>query len=201
MMNRPTRFWAFAFFFAACCPALFSQRVSYFEDLETVADKGFFKSYIKDYWKGFWNDADRKTMRYDILGFKPQTGQWKWNKERGERAVENYRIYEKQYADKMPIEDYWIKTGRKLEFVRRNENGKGKNSGVEHWIAPTNGILRNTNMTDLFASKSTPEINELFDFPKNMEVIKTLIKATECNEDIILDFFAVSKVGRKTSHK
>jgi adenine-specific DNA-methyltransferase len=144
------------------------------------------------YWKGFWNDADRKTMRYDILGFKPQTGQWKWNRERGERAVENYRIYEKQYADKMPIEDYWIKTGRKLEFVRRNENGKGKNSGVEHWIAPTNGILRNTNMTDLFASKSTPEINELFDFPKNMEVIKTLIKATECNEDIILDFFAGS---------
>ena len=28
------------------------------------------------YWKGFWNDADRPTMRYDILGFTPESGQW-----------------------------------------------------------------------------------------------------------------------------
>jgi len=144
------------------------------------------------YWKGFWNDADRGTMRYNILGFKPETGQWKWGKERGEKAVENYKLFEEKFADKISIEEYWIQTGKKLEFIRRNETGKGKNFGVEHWIAPTDGILRNTNMTDFFASKSTPEINGLFDFPKNVDVIKTLIKATEYNGDIILDFFAGS---------
>lgn len=144
------------------------------------------------YWKGFWNDADRGTMRYEILGYKPETGQWKWGKERGEKAVENYKLFEEKFSDKMSIEEYWIQTGKNLEFIRRNEAGKGKNFGVEHWIAPTDGILRNTNMTDYFASKSTPEINGLFDFPKNVDVIKTLIRATEYNGDIILDFFAGS---------
>ena len=46
------------------------------------------------YWKGSWNDADRPTMRYDILGFKPETGQWKWKKEAADEAVKNYQIYE-----------------------------------------------------------------------------------------------------------
>ena len=36
----------------------------------------------KGYWKGFWNNADRPTMRYDICGFTPETGQWKWSKKR-----------------------------------------------------------------------------------------------------------------------
>lgn len=144
------------------------------------------------YWKGFWNNADRATMRYDILGYKPETGQWKWSKERGKKAVENYKLFEENFSDKMSIEDYWIHTGKKLEFIRRNENGRGKNFGVEHWIAPTSGILRNTNMTDIFASKAIPEISDLFDFPKNVDLIKILIKAMEYNGDIILDFFAGS---------
>jgi adenine-specific DNA-methyltransferase len=50
------------------------------------------------YWKGFWNDADRKTMRYDILDFTPESGQWKWGTERGLKAVDNYKIYTEKYA-------------------------------------------------------------------------------------------------------
>jgi adenine-specific DNA-methyltransferase len=144
------------------------------------------------YWKGFWNNADRQTMRYDILGVKPETGQWKWSKDRGEKAIENYKLFEEKFAGKMSIEAYWIQTGKQLEFIRRNPKGQGKNLGVEHWIAPTDSILRNTNWTDLFASKATPAMNGLFDFPKNVDVIKTLIKSCESNNDIILDFFAGS---------
>jgi adenine-specific DNA-methyltransferase len=59
-------------------------------------------------------------------------------------------------------------------------------------IAPVSGILRNTNWTDFFASKATKEIDGLFDFPKNVDIIKTIIKSCEYNGDIILDFFAGS---------
>ena len=45
------------------------------------------------YWKGFWNDADRPTMRYDILGYTPETGQWKWSEEKAQKAVDNYQTY------------------------------------------------------------------------------------------------------------
>ncbi len=56
----------------------------------------------KGYWKGFWNNADRPTMRYDILGVLPVEGQWKWRKEIAEEAVKNYQEYEK-YANKITL--------------------------------------------------------------------------------------------------
>ena len=103
------------------------------------------------YWKGFWNDADRPTMRYDILGFTPTTGQWKWKKETALEAVKNYISYIDDFSNTMSLEEYWDITGRSKKFIRRNPNGKGKNRGVEHWVEPSNEILRNTNWSDLLA--------------------------------------------------
>ena len=34
--------------------------------------------------------VDRPTMRYELLGVTPTTGQWKWKKEIALEAVENY---------------------------------------------------------------------------------------------------------------
>ncbi|MCF8232716.1 MAG: site-specific DNA-methyltransferase [Bacteroidales bacterium] len=144
------------------------------------------------YWKGFWNNADRPTMRYDILGMKPETGQWKWEATRARKAVENYREYLDKHSKHKTLEKYWRETGEKLEFIRRNPQGKGKNKGVEHWIPPAEGILRNTAWTDMFASKSCEEVKDLFDFPKNVDLIKTIIRTCESKADIILDFFAGS---------
>ena len=92
----------------------------------------------------------------------------------------------------MTLEEYWEKTGGKLEFIRRNSEGKGKNKGVENWIPPSKGKLRNTNWTDLFASKNSNEVEGLFDFPKNPEVIKNFLIGSTDENDIILDFFAGS---------
>lgn len=145
------------------------------------------------YWKGFWNGADRKTMRYDILGFTPTEGQWKWSKDKALTAVENYKTFLAEHSATKTLEEYWIETGKKLSFIRRNPNGQGKNKGVENWIPPSDGTLRNTNWTDLFASKSEGEIASLFDFAKNVEVIRNLIIASGCETgDIVLDFFAGS---------
>lgn len=143
------------------------------------------------YWKGFWNAPDRPTMRYEILGFKPEEGQWKWKKEVAEEAIKNYQIYEKEFSENMTLEAYWESTGKSKKFIRRNPTGTGKNMGVENWIAPSDGILRNTNLLDILATKSTPE-NQGFDFPKNVDLIKIIANFALEKEDIILDFFAGS---------
>mgnify|MGYP000998547134 CR=1 FL=1 len=144
------------------------------------------------YWKGFWNNANRPTMRYDILGFTPEDGQWKWQKEVAKEAVKNYQDYIDHYSSQMSIEEYWISTGKSKKFIKRNSNGQGKNKGVEHWIAPTDGILRNSNWSDLLASKPTG-VDIPFDSPKNVEVLIELIKLSGADtDDLILDFFSGS---------
>ena len=144
------------------------------------------------YWKGFWNDADRPTMRYDILGFTPTSGQWKWKQEAAMEAVNNYKCYESQYSKTMTLEEYWESTGKTKKFIRRNPNGKGKNAGVENWIAPSDSILRNTNWLDLLSSKTDDTTQGLFDYPKNLEVIKLILEAGSNNDAVVLDFFSGS---------
>lgn len=147
---------------------------------------------IKGYWKGFWNDADRPTMRYDILGFTPEKGQWKWKKENAEEAISNYKNYKNQYADKYSIEEYWELTGKEKKFIRRREGLSGKNNGVEHWVAPSEGILRSSNWNDLLISESISKFNLKFDSPKNKKVIKELLSMMIDKDSIILDFFSGS---------
>lgn len=144
------------------------------------------------YWKGFWNNADRPTMRYDILGVLPTDGQWKWKKEVADEAVINYQEYMQSYADKMTLEDYWIKTGKKKRFLRKNPAGIGKNQGIEHWVAPAEGILRNSNWSDFLVSKPAG-YGIKFDSPKNPDVITALIDLFNVrDEDIVLDYFSGS---------
>lgn len=147
---------------------------------------------LTGYWKGFWNDADRPTMRYDILGFTPESGQWKWKQDVAIEAVENYKIYVNQFSKTMSLEEYWVHTGKTKKFIRRNPNGKGKNLGVENWIAPSDTVLRNTNWLDLLSSKNDVATQGLFDFPKNIDVIKLLIETGANKDSIILDFFSGS---------
>lgn len=144
------------------------------------------------YWKGFWNNADRPTMRYDILGVTPLEGQWKWKKDVAEEAVNNYIEFEQNYSQKMSLEEYWISTGRCKRFIRRKTGGTGKNLGVEHWVAPADGILRNSNWSDMLVSKPAG-FGLPFDSPKNPEVLIELSKLFGIGSgDVVLDFFSGS---------
>lgn len=144
------------------------------------------------YWKGFWNNADRPTMRYDILGVTPLEGQWKWKKDVAEEAVNNYIEFEQNYSQKMSLEEYWISTGRCKRFIRRKAGGTGKNLGVEHWVAPADGILRNSNWSDMLVSKPAG-FGLSFDSPKNPEVLIELSKLFGIGSgDVVLDFFSGS---------
>ena len=71
----------------------------------------------KGYWHHFWSNADRPTMRYELLGVTPSKGQWKWSKSRAQKAVLNYRVYMEKHSG-VELVDYWRNTGENLEFIR-----------------------------------------------------------------------------------
>jgi adenine-specific DNA-methyltransferase len=146
------------------------------------------------YWKGFWNDAERKTMQYNLLGVNITGGQWKWKEEVAKEAVKNYDEYLETFSAKMSLEDYWRSAGANKKFIRRKPGGKGMNKGVEHWIAPNDKILRNTLWQDVFASKVPQGFDVPFNNPKNPELIKLLMEIAigDSGEGIVMDFFGGS---------
>ena len=151
---------------------------------ETASSKGR--------WDVFWSNADRPTMRYEILGFTPETGQWRNAEERAKVAVANYQKYQQEYESKMTLEEYSEMTGI-IDFIRRIPNGTGKNGGVQHWVAPSDTMLRTSNWTDIEVSQIGREIDLPFDNPKSKQLMMELVKLCDCTEnDIILDFFSGS---------
>jgi adenine-specific DNA-methyltransferase len=146
----------------------------------------------KGRWDVFWSNADRPTMRYDVLGFTPETGQWRNSKEKANVAVANYRKYQAEFESRMTLEEYSEKTGI-TDFIRRIPNGTGKNGGVQHWVAPSDTSLRTSNWTDIEVSQIGKEIDLPFDNPKSKLLIMELVKLADCQDgDLILDFFSGS---------
>lgn len=146
----------------------------------------------KGRWDVFWSNADRPTMRYELLGFTPSTGQWRNSKDKADIAVENYRKYQAKFEKTMSLEEYSQKTGI-TNFIRRIPNATGKNGGVQHWIAPSDTMLRTSNWTDIEVSQIGKEIDLPFDNPKSKLLIMELTKlVTFENTDIVLDFFSGS---------
>ena len=146
----------------------------------------------KGRWDVFWSNADRPTMRYEILGFTPETGQWRNSEERAKAAVANYQKYQQEYEGKISLEEYSEKTGI-TDFIRRIPNGTGKNGGVQHWVAPSDTMLRTSNWTDIEVSQIGREIDLPFDNPKSKQLMMELIKLCCCMpDDIVMDFFSGS---------
>ena len=146
----------------------------------------------KGRWDVFWSNADRPTMRYDILGFTPESGQWRNSEERARIAVLNYQKYQQEYESRLSLEEYSKQTGI-TEFIRRIPTGTGKNGGVQHWVAPSDKILRTSNWIDIEVSQIGKEIDLPFENPKSKKLMMELIKLSDCsNDDVILDFFSGS---------
>ena len=147
----------------------------------------------KGVWNVFWSGADRPTMRYKLLGFTPDSGQWRWSAEKAESAINNYNEYIEKFASTMPLEEYWKKTGGDKKFIRKIENGIGKNGGVQYWVPPSNAYLRNSNWLDIEVSQIQKEFNLYFNNPKNTQIIYTIGKlVNQKDELVVLDFFAGS---------
>jgi adenine-specific DNA-methyltransferase len=131
-------------------------------------------------------------MRYELLGFSPITGQWRWSKEKAEVAVINFETYIKDFSEKFSLEEYYIMTGENLKFIRKIINGVGKNGGVQYWIPPSETSLRSSDWTDIEVSQIHKEFDIPFDNPKNIKLIKTILETTNDDNFTVLDFFAGS---------
>lgn len=152
------------------------------------------------YWKGFWNSPNRPTMRYDILGIEITDGQWKWNKAKTDEAINNYEIFLAN-NNGVTLEEYWDKSGKNEKYVRKNPSGanSGKNKGIEHWIPPSEGILRSSNWSDILTTETNPIIE--FSSPKSEILICELLKLGSEVGDIVLDYHVGSGTTAAVAHK
>jgi adenine-specific DNA-methyltransferase len=143
-------------------------------------------------WMGFWSNVDRPTMRYQIFGVNLERGQWKWAKERGFKAIENYQLYEKKFAH-MTLEEYWKKTGKNLEFVRKRLDVKYP----EYWIAPkTHRIIDNVWFDIEAYNYSTGYGTE-----KHTELLERVIGQFSEQGDLVADFFCGSGTTLEVASK
>ena len=134
-------------------------------------------------WMGFWSNIDRPTMRYEIFGIVPERGQWKWRKVRALKAIENYKHYKERFSS-IPLEEYWVKTNKKLEFIRKREGIKY----AEYWIPPkTYRILDNVWMDIETYNYSTGYGTE-----KHTELLERIIGQFSKVGDLVADFFCGS---------
>jgi adenine specific DNA methylase Mod len=147
------------------------------------------------YWHHFWSNADRPTMRYELLGVTPKNGQWKNSKERAEIAVSNYKDYISNFAS-MSLAEYWKKTGKNLEFIRLSAKGK-----VENWFPPSEERIADTLWLDIHSYEN----EKAYATQKHEELLERVISLGSVKNSIVADFFMGSgttgavaeKLGRR----
>ena len=149
----------------------------------------------KGYWHHFWSNADRPTMRYELLGVTPSRGQWKWSEPRAQKAAQNYQEYLTKHSN-VDLVDYWRDTGESLEFIRLSTNGK-----VENWYPPADKRIADTIWTDIHAYENEKD----YATQKHEQLLDRILKASSNEGDLVADFFCGSgtiaavaeKLGRK----
>ena len=149
-------------------------------------------------WNNHWRGTDRPTMRYELFGIIPESGQWRWGKERSLKAIENYREMLSELGEtestitQAKIDEFYLKQGLDFDLLRLSKTGK-----PEHYIAPTDSTLLNTSWQDLLIGNSSEILDlfstKVFDTAKLTTVIKRMLGFCEKDKnDIILDFFSGS---------
>ena len=139
-------------------------------------------------WDTFWRGTDRPTMRYELFGSTPATGQWRWEEGRTKIAVQNYDTYLAEHADRVTLDDYFLDhlsaTKTKLNFVRLNAEGV-----VQYYVPPSEGKLLSDNWMDLTLSGN--ETDE-FDTEKSVAMLSRIVGWATRDGDLVMDFFAGS---------
>jgi len=160
-------------------------------------------------WNNHWRGTDRPTMRYELLGINPDSGQWRWEKNRSFEAVKNFNelisyikknegqdttitdeIIDSYYIQY--IEEYGINDSSDFELVRLSRNGK-----PEHYIPPRTKILLSENWMDLSVAGRVTK----FEHEKNEDILRRIIEWLTSENDIVLDFFLGSGTTACVAHK
>ena len=137
-------------------------------------------------WDTFWRGVDRPTMRYELLGKNPETGQWRWEQGRAMQAVENYKHYLSHEGDRKSLDEWYVErlqAGQDLNFVRLNNEG-----AVQYYVPPQAFRLVSDNWLDVAAAGSMTE----FPHEKSIDLLSRIIQWNTLENDYVLDFFAGS---------
>ncbi len=165
------------------------------------------KGEISGGWNNHWRGTSRPTMRYDLLGIEPKTGQWRWQKERSLNAIKNYKILLK-YMNKnkvknittQAIDEYYqkylqennIDNVRDFELIRLSKHNK-----PEHYIPPSNKTLLSENWMDISVAGRVTD----FEHEKNELILQRIIEWITIPGDLVLDSFAGSGTTGAVAHK
>jgi len=149
-------------------------------------------------WNNHWRGTNRPTMRYELFGVVPDSGQWRWGKGRSLQAITNYKKMHLELGTKSltqeQIDDYYLKhleSGEDIDFLRLSNSGR-----PEHYVPPAENTLLNDAWFDLPIS-SSKEVRALFgekkvfDNPKPTALIKRML-GFGGKDEVVLDFFAGS---------
>ena len=148
-------------------------------------------------WNNHWRGSDRPTMRYELFGITPKSGQWRWSKERSEHAIKNYERMLRDLGktvddvEQEDIDGWYAKQSDKPDLLRLSSQGK-----PEHYIPPTDTTLLNTSWMDLLVG-SAAEVtslfdgNKVFDTPKLTPVIMRMLNFVG-DDALVMDFFSGS---------
>ncbi|GAA9190867.1 hypothetical protein Taiwan62_11970 [Helicobacter pylori] len=153
-------------------------------------------------WAGLYSNMDRPTMRYEIDGVNIAKGQWKWSKEKGLKALQNYKDFLNSNFDNLKkYYEYHKSLGSELDFVRKNNHNT-----IEYWVKPREKLMVDTNFMDLHTSgtseiKAIFENEVIFDTPKPEALLKRIIEISTQKNDLVLDFFAGSGTTCTVAHK
>ena len=154
--------------------------------------EGIIEEKREAYWKDFKTFFDRDYNRYELLGIVPEKGcSWMWRKDVAEEAVKNYEKYLEEYKKTgISLEDYWKKTGKKLNFIKK------EGTTLKYWIAPLKKVSHN-NWTELEG------YGRKWHFPtENSEILlKRVIESTSNKGDLVMDFFLGSGTTTAVAHK
>jgi len=134
------------------------------------------------HWHHLWSTADRPTMRYDIFGITPETGQWVWGEAKAKEAIKNYETFLHE-ANGRSLAQYWLDNGKKLRFIRKDERGK-----PQYWRAPATQQLADS----LWLNLMTYENQKVYPTQKHEDLLARLITSFSTKNDIVLDAFAGS---------
>ncbi len=149
-------------------------------------------------WNNHWRGTDRPTMRYELFGIRPESGQWRWGKARSQAAAANWRRLVAELGESPPQEriDAWVRresadAGKKIDLLRPSRKGK-----PEHYVPAAPGKLASDLWTDLKPNGNRQLLRlmgkKYFDTPKSLDLIRRMLRFACDGDDLVLDFFAGS---------
>lgn len=137
-------------------------------------------------WDTFWRGTDRQTMRYDLFGKNPETGQWRWEEGRAKRAAKAYEDFLNNESSNKTIDEWYaenLQCGLELDFVRLNSDGV-----VQYYVPPQNFRLVSDNWLDIPASGNFTD----FAHEKSIPLLNRIISWSANPGDYVLDYFGGS---------